>query len=64
MINMIIALMGGTYAKFDAVQREESLQAKCLLIHKNEWILNRKKRFASVKYVVVASKASSTPADP
>jgi hypothetical protein len=42
MLNMIIALMGDTYQKVDALQKEERMKAKCRLIHENEFIFARR----------------------
>jgi hypothetical protein len=55
MLNMIIAIMGDTYAQVMQIQKEERIKAKCRLIHENEFIFARYRLFKDYRYIIMAS---------
>ena len=60
MLNMIIALMGDTYASVNEIQREERLFAKCVIMRGNEFLFNREKHFKNLKYIIIPSVDKSS----
>jgi len=54
LLNLIIALMGDSFNKVKDLGDLSNLRDLCIMISENEFILNREKEFANVKYLFIA----------
>ena len=51
-MNMIIAIMGNTFADVMAAQFENALSENISLIYDHIWLLDLKEEFKGVKYII------------
>jgi len=55
LLNLLIAIMGDTFERVQEMKEQAQLRECCSLIADNWFLLDREKKFASAKYIVVAS---------
>ncbi|CDW76983.1 wd-40 repeat protein [Stylonychia lemnae] len=54
MLNLLIAIMGDTFDKVIELGEQSMLKEVAQMIYENEFLINRSKEFADIKYIVVA----------
>ena len=59
MLNLLIAIMGDTYANVSSIGEQTKFKELASMMSENEFVMNRSKVFGQSKYIVVCSLEKS-----
>lgn len=54
-MNMLIAIMGDTFARVQEIAEESGLKERVVLINDHDWLVDIKKLFQGKKYILIVS---------
>jgi hypothetical protein len=54
LLNMLIAMMGDTFARVTEISEQSMLKEICTVIAESEYIMDRKKEYKNSKYIIYA----------